>query len=229
MTLSPVAGKKDTADTQGSPVRPKTAQTTKRLPSAERQKLIVQRAASFFAEHGFDATTRDLAKHLGTTQPLLYKYFKGKDDLIDAVYKNVFLDVWDSEWDVILSDRNRPIIDRLIEFYRRYTDVIMERGWLRIYLFAGLKGVAITGSYIKLVEERLITRIVTEISVARGIDGASKPDARMIEIGWALQGSIFYHGVRKFAYGLEPHVDKNVVIGDVVRIFVEGWPSALKG
>lgn len=198
---------------------------TKRLPFDQRQKLIVRKAAEFFAEFGFGATTRELAEHLGTTQPLLYKYFKTKEDLINEVYKSVFLDVWDNSWDELLVDRSRPIDDRLIEFYSRYTDVIMNRGWMRMYLFAGLKNVWITSSYIRLVEERVIGRIAIEVCAARNIPLSKEVEARHIEIAWSLQGSIFYYGVRKYAYGLSPKIDKNLVIRDTVRIFVASWPE----
>ena len=202
-------------------------QKTKRLPFDQRRKLFVRKAAEFFAEFGFGATTRELGQHLGTTQPLLYKYFKTKEDLIDEVYKSVFLDVWDSQWDEILADRSRAVEDRLIDFYILYTDAIMNRGWMRIYLFAGLKNVGITSSYIKLVEERVIRRIATEICSARDIKLTKGTEDRYIEIAWSLQGSIFYYGVRKYAYDLSPRAEKNVLIRDTVAIYCAGWPRQI--
>ncbi len=203
------------------------SQKTKRLPFEQRRKLIVRKAAEFFAESGFAATTRELADHLGTTQPLLYKYFKTKKDLVDEVYKSVFLDVWDDSWDDLLIDRSRPVGERLVEFYARYTDVIMNRGWMRIYLFAGLRDVGITSSYIRLLEERIIRRIAVEICTANGIEFSTHNEADYIEIAWSLQGSIFYYGVRKYAYGLAPHTDKDFVIRNTVDIYVKAWPHEM--
>ncbi|HPG88311.1 MAG TPA: TetR/AcrR family transcriptional regulator, partial [Hyphomicrobium sp.] len=37
------------------------------LPAAEREQQIVEAAATFFAEHGFEGQTRELAKTLGIT------------------------------------------------------------------------------------------------------------------------------------------------------------------
>ncbi len=54
--------------------------------------MIVREAVSFFAEHGFEGQTRELARRLGITQPLLYRYFPDKAALIDRVYREVFLD-----------------------------------------------------------------------------------------------------------------------------------------
>ena len=44
-------------------------------------------AVELFAEKGFSATTRDIAEHLGIQQPLLYRYFSNKAELIERVYK----------------------------------------------------------------------------------------------------------------------------------------------
>src|SRR5215213_8212708 len=78
-----------------------------------------------------------LARRLGVTQPLLYRYFPSKDDLIKEVYRTVYLDPLETGWEQLLVDRSRPLRDRLLEFYRTYTDAIFTRKWLRIYLYSG--------------------------------------------------------------------------------------------
>ena len=71
----------------------------RRLAPEDREHQIVQAAIAFFARHGFDASTRDLAKELGVTQPLLYRYFPTKEALVDRVYEEVFVRRWNPEWD----------------------------------------------------------------------------------------------------------------------------------
>lgn len=110
-----------------------------RLSPGDRRDDIIRKATSFFSEHGFEASTRDLAKQLGITQPLLYRYFPSKDDLIREVYQKVYLDRWRPEWDTLLLDRSLTIRVRLQNFYEAYTDAIFTREWIRIYLFAGLR------------------------------------------------------------------------------------------
>jgi AcrR family transcriptional regulator len=61
--------------------QPKDSPKRKRLPSAERREEFIQQAIDFFAEEGFESSTRGLALKLGVTQPLLYRYFPSKDDL----------------------------------------------------------------------------------------------------------------------------------------------------
>ena len=67
----------------------------RRLSPDERRKEFVAKATEFFAEEGFAGGTRDLARRLGVTQPLLYRYFPSKDDLIKEVYRTVYLEPLD--------------------------------------------------------------------------------------------------------------------------------------
>src|ERR1700732_962240 len=90
----------------------------RRLSPDERRKEFVAKATEFFAEEGFAGGIRDLARRLGVTQPLLYRYFPSKDDLIKEVYRTVYLEPLDQGWDGLLADPSRPLRDRLIEFYR---------------------------------------------------------------------------------------------------------------
>src|SRR3546814_1522468 len=71
--------------------RKKTQTDTPRLPRAERERLIVEGAVQFFAEVGFGGDTRELAKRLNITHPLLFRYFASKNALIERVYQEVFI------------------------------------------------------------------------------------------------------------------------------------------
>ena len=95
----------------------------KRLSPDDRRKEFVAKATEFFSEEGFGGGTRDLARRLGVTQPLLYRYFPSKDDLIKEVYRTVYLEPLDTGWEKLLADRSRPLRDRLQEFYSAYTNV----------------------------------------------------------------------------------------------------------
>lgn len=53
-----------------------------RLPRAEREQQILDRAHARFAEHGYGAVTMDdVAADAGVTKPLLYAYFGNKERL----------------------------------------------------------------------------------------------------------------------------------------------------
>src|ERR1700758_801738 len=148
-----------------------------RLSPDDRRKEFVTKATEFFSEEGFAGGTRDLARRLGVTQPLLYRYFPSKDDLIKEVYRTVYLEPLDTGWEGLLTDRSRPLRDRLLEFYRGYTDVIFKRKWMRIYLYSGLKGLDINRWYVGVVRDKILARIIRECRHDAGLAAQSKPAA----------------------------------------------------
>jgi AcrR family transcriptional regulator len=194
----------------------------KRQAPEVRREEFIREAAEFFAAEGFGGGTRELAAKLGVTQPLLYRYFDSKEELIQAVYRRVYLDRWNPEWDALLSDRSRPLRLRLQVFYEGYTDAIFDREWLRIYLFSGLKGVEINRWYVSVVETRILSRIVAEFRHESGLAPRDPPDPADLELAWILQGGIFYYGVRKFVYELPVQEDKSGIISNALDVFFDG-------
>lgn len=194
----------------------------KRLAPDERRSAFIRKAAQFFAEEGFDGGTRELARKLGVTQPLLYRYFPSKDELIKEVYRTVYLDRWRQDWDVLLADRTLPIRVRMQRFYEAYTDAIFTREWIRIYLFSGLKGVEINRWYVGMVEERVLSRIIKEYRHEAGLLVPERAAPAELELAWVLHGGIFYYGVRKHIYGLPVVEDKARVIANALDVFLEG-------
>ena len=60
-----------------------------RLSKADRRKAIVENAAQLFAEVGFrGGTTRELAKRVGVSEPVLYEHFQTKRDLYAAIIED---------------------------------------------------------------------------------------------------------------------------------------------
>src|SRR5476649_2128517 len=92
----------------GAPIAVKSI--TRRLAPAVREKLIVQKAIQHFATHGFSGSTRELARQLDVTQPLLYRYFPSKEALIDRVYEEVYQ--WNPSWEELIKDRSVPLQER---------------------------------------------------------------------------------------------------------------------
>jgi AcrR family transcriptional regulator len=201
-----------------SSARPKQ----KRLSPDERRAEFLRKAAEFFAEEGFDGGTRELARKLGVTQPLLYRYFPSKDELIAEVYRTVYLERWKPEWDDLLGNRAMPIRQRLQEFYVAYTDAIFTREWMRIYLFSGLKGVDINRWYVGVVRDRVLKRIIEEYRHEAGLPVETEPAPAELELAWVLHGGLFYYGVRKHIYGSDVLEDKTRVIANALDVFLEG-------
>jgi AcrR family transcriptional regulator len=195
----------------------------RRLSPDDRRKEFVAKATEFFSEEGFGGGTRDLARRLGVTQPLLYRYFPSKDELIKEVYRTVYLEPLDTGWEVLLMDRARPLRDRLQEFYGNYTNVIFTRKWIRIYLYSGLKGLDINRWYVGVVRDKILTRIVGECRHQAGLDAQSRPTAPELEMAWVFHSGIFYYGVRKYIYESPVLDNKEQMICNAVDAFLAGY------
>ncbi len=193
----------------------------RRLSYDDRRAEFVEKAIEFFAEEGFDSSTRELARRLGVTQPLLYRYFPSKEDLIAEVYETVYVQRWHPDWDAMISDRSTPLRERLIKFYAAYTDVVFQRDWMRIFLFAGLKSGAINRRYIDRVRRRILEPIVREWRIEQGLDPGDLTDGET-ELAWSVHGGIYYFGVRTEIYGQKPVAGLQFVIETSIDSLLDG-------
>ncbi|MGF6774796.1 AcrR family transcriptional regulator [Paraburkholderia sp. GAS199] len=200
----------------------------RRLAPEVRERQIVAKAVDHFATHGFAGSTRELARQLGVTQPLLYRYFSSKEALIDRVYEEVYQ--WDSNWETLIKDRSVPIYNRLVRFYSLYAEVILRREWIRIFIFAGLTREGINSKYLSRLRERVFLPVMAEIRSSYDLPVATSPREREIdlELIWSLHASIFYLGVRKWIYGLPVSDDIDDHITRHIDAFLSGVPTALK-
>jgi AcrR family transcriptional regulator len=200
-----------------------------RLDPSEREAIIAREAVSFFAEHGFEGQTRELAKRLRITQPLLYRYFPSKEALIERVYQEVFVGRWKPSWGKIITDRSVPLKARLIHFYREYAEVILTYEWIRLFMFAGLKDLGLNARYLKMLRERAFDKVIEEIRVEYGRPSTDELPITVLEteMVWGLHAAIFYLGVRQFIYSMPLETDVNSIIDAKVATFLGGIRSVL--
>jgi AcrR family transcriptional regulator len=200
----------------------------RRLPPEEREQQIVSMAIEHFTRNGFSGSTRELAKQIGVTQPLLYRYFESKEALIDRVYHEVFQ--WRREWERQIADRSMPLVQRLRAFYVDYSSVILREEWIRIFIFAGLTREGINNKYLSKLRNRIFLPVLAEIRAEFGIGeprDAAEQEAE-IEMIWSLHASIFYLGVRKWVYGLKVPVDIEAAVRQQVDMFLNGAPATMR-
>jgi AcrR family transcriptional regulator len=200
--------------------RPRT-----RLTPMQRSDQILRGAILFFAERGFSGQTRELAQQLGISQGLLYRYFPTKEMLIERIYEELFVSRMKPEWDVGLSDRSTPLLSRLTRFYLDYATMLHDDEWGRIYLYSGLGGSDIARRFASHVTQNIFTRVIEELRREFRLPGLmakpmTEPES---ELMWALHGSIFYIGIRKWVYRLDP---PNDVEGAVRRIVAHFYGNA---
>ena len=218
------------AKARGGALAARAKPARRRLAPGERERQILDAAIEFFAEVGFGGQTRELSRRLGITQPLLYRYFPSKQDLIERVYRAVYLGPWDPGWERLLDDRRIPLRERLIEFYGRYTAVIFNPRWLRIYLYSGLLGVGFNKRYLARLERRVLARICRELRHEFGLPAPGRVPVRVaeMELVQGLQAAIFYHGVRKHVYGIDVLPETGRAIEIAVDAMLDGAPREMR-
>jgi AcrR family transcriptional regulator len=72
-----------------------------RMPAAKRREQLLETALALFASRGFaGATTSELARAAGVTEPIIYRHFKSKKDLFIAVIERtseITLEMWERQ------------------------------------------------------------------------------------------------------------------------------------
>ncbi|NDV89199.1 TetR family transcriptional regulator [Aurantimonas aggregata] len=206
----------DQSTTPGqSPVEP--AKARRRLSPDERRRMIVEGAVAFFSEVGLDGTTRELSCRLGVAQPLIYRYFGSKEELLEAVFQSVYIDRLDAAWHPALLDRSVPFETRLRNFYRNYTRAIFTYEWMRIFMFSGLAGADLNGRYLHQVETLYLKPLLAE---ARHAFPAADPQ---MEDVWSLHGGIIYLAIRKFIYRLPMPDDLGPLVEQMAQRFADSY------
>jgi AcrR family transcriptional regulator len=202
-----------------------------RLAPGERSDQILRGAISFFAERGFGGQTRELASQLGISQGLLYRYFPTKELLIERIYEEVFLRRFKPEWDVDLSDRAVPVLQRLVRFYLDYAIMLHDYEWGRIYLYSGLGGSGIARRFAEHVQGSIFTRVIAELRHEWELpDLARQPMSEQeAEMMWSLHGSIFYIGIRKSVYQVDPPRDVPATVQRIVESFYSNAHAQMVG
>ncbi|MET4517536.1 AcrR family transcriptional regulator [Bradyrhizobium sp. I1.7.5] len=212
------------------PVRKRTDTGSKSAPkrrnmrAADRERAIVDEAIRFFAEHGFEGQTRELAKRMGITHSAIYRHFPSKEALIERVYQEVYLSRWSPDWGSMIRDRSLSLETRLTRFYLDYVERVFEYNWVRIFVFSGMKSFGITGRYLDIVRREIIEPAAAELRHDLKLpDAKSHPlSERETELFWGLHGRIFYLAIRKFIYETPIPPDLDAIVRDAVQTFMDG-------
>jgi AcrR family transcriptional regulator len=200
------------------------AARTVRMAPEDRKKELVEKAAEFFSEEGFDAGTRQLARQLGVTQPLIYRYFASKEDLINEVYRKVYVSQWQDGWQETIRDRSRPLRQRLQAFYCSYAPAIFNRRWMRIFFFAGLKGLDINTRYLARVREELLIPMCEEMRAELGLESDLPITHAESELVWLMHGTVFYQGIREQIYRSVTAVDYDLALNTAIDMYLQKAP-----
>ncbi len=202
------------------------ASPRQRLLPGDRQHMILEGAISYFAEFGFDGRTRDLARHLGISQALLFRYFPSKAALIDRVYDVVFLNRWSPAWEPLIADRSQPLAARLKLFYKDYNRSVDRYEVIRISLFSALRGETISERYFTRIRERLIQPIVLEFrhTLELPMPPALPVSGHEEQLVFSLHATVIYGIMRK-------HVFHQLGVEDpdfMIDLYVDGFMAGAR-
>jgi len=217
-------GSRDTVTKAATP-RPRH-----RMAPQDRERLILDNALRFFAERGLAGETRELARRLGVTQSLIYRYFPSKDVLIERVYEKWFNESWNPAWTEWISERRLSLEERLLAFYRDYVRLVHTYEWVRLFAFSGLDGLPHHVRYVMRNREHIFPRIAGELRHDHGLPGLDELPMTEFEHDqiWALHATQFYIGQRRWLFGLATPRDVNDVMATRVHSYVTAAPALVK-
>jgi AcrR family transcriptional regulator len=196
----------------------------RRLSGEARERAIVEEAVKFFAEVGFDGDTRELARRMGVTQSLIFKYFPNKAALIERVYQEVYVGRWNPYWEVIIADRNIPLQERLTRLYGDYAKTALTWDWVRLFMFSGLRGEAINQRYLQFLRSHVLEPVATEIRADLGLPAPDVVPLTLaeIELVWGINARIFYFGQRRWIFNVPLEGDIDELIRLTISHFIAG-------
>ena len=172
--------------------------------------MMTSAAVAFFAKKGLAAQTREFAKSIGVSHALIFKYFESKDNLLECVFREVFVDHWSPSWIEDLSDRSIPLRDRLISFYTQYLGIANDYNWIRIVFQASLADEDLTRRYINEYLAQALRTMAREIRVHNVCKDQSEPSEAEMEKVWVAHAAIVYFAIRK-------HIHETAVMADTDR------------
>ena len=196
----------------------------------DRERFILDNAYRFFAERGLAGETRELARRLGVTQSLIYRYFPSKEVLIDRVYDKWFTEFWNPAWAAWISERRLGLEERLLAFYRDYVRVVHNYEWARLAAFSGIDGLRHHLRFVTRNREEIFPRIAGELRHDHGLAGFDEIPMTEFErdLIWSLHATQFYIGQRRWLFGLSPPRDVHEVVATRVHGFVTAAPPLIE-
>ena len=197
----------------------------------DRERFILRGAVAYFSDVGFDGDLRELAKRLGITHSLLFRYFPNKDALVERVYQEVFVSRWNPYWEMMIADRAVPFRTRLVSFYKDYAKTILDREWIRIFMYAGLKGSSINQRFLAMLRERLLVPLCRELRHELKLPTPEQiPISDFeVEVFVGNNSRIVYMAIRKWIYGIDLPLERaDDILETTLDIFLVGAAPVLK-
>jgi AcrR family transcriptional regulator len=224
--------KRHTEETDKSPKkrpRPKSARK-RNLPAEERRRELLEAALDIFSEKGMSITIQALADRVKVTQPLVHRYFRTRADLIDGIRQKIQFAHWDPGWRVLLTDRSRPLSERIPEFYASYLPQIYSGRWYRGFWYAALHDSTFAEVFLARVHEEILLSIIGETRHTFGYPSLEcKPATpREIELVWGMHSTNVFIGIRRYVYHTPVSPDIETTVNDQMRAYLHIVPEVME-
>jgi AcrR family transcriptional regulator len=182
-----------------------------------------------FAEAGMRITVQALADRVNVTQPLVHRYFPTKADLIAAICDRIQNAYWNPGWRDALTDRSRPLDQRIVEFYGAYLPHIYAESWYRGFWYAALTDPDFARPFIVRVERELLVSIVDEVRFRNGYPPVATVPvfAREMELVWGMHSTMVFVGIRRYVYHTDVSDDIEATAIDQMRGYLLVAPAVL--
>jgi AcrR family transcriptional regulator len=200
------------------------------LPADERRRLLLDAAMEIFSQKGLGITVQALADSVQVTQPLIHRYFPTKADLIGAIRDRIQNAHWDPTLREGLSDRTRPMEERLFDFYGRYLPHIYREPWYRGFWYAALADPTFAQTYLAKVTRELHTTIADEARFRFGYPPVKEVPVfeREIELVWGMHSTMVFVGIRRYVYHTPVSEDLDATVRDQVHAYLMTAPRVLR-
>ncbi len=199
-----------------------------RMTGTERRDAIVAASIRLFAEHGFrGTTTRQLAREVGVTEPVLYQHFRDKRDLYRAIIESKA-----SEGHERFERRMRRFLDRDDDegFFTALADLILSRfeedpDYVRLLLHSALEGHDLAKLFLDS-EVHCLYEMVAAYLTRRASQGALRAPNPYLTARMFF-GMVNHHGLVRVLF--EDHIvraGRKTVIREIVNTFLRGVTSS---
>ena len=192
----------------------------RRASAGDRQATLISAAASLFAAKGFNGTTtKEIAKAVGVSEALVFKYFPTKRTLYAAILAekvtvNELLDVVE----VAVAKRDDHRVFTMIASYRIRPGA--DSTFLRLLLFSALEGHELSelffGKHHQVFYDYLAAYIRTRIE-----DGAFRSVDPLLAAR-AFIGMVVHHRLLHEIFGVPMHQSHEVAVATYVDLFLAG-------
>jgi AcrR family transcriptional regulator len=206
------------------------SRSKRNLPAEERRRELLDAAVDIFSEKGMGITVQALADRVSVTQPLVHRYFRTRADLIADIREKIQFAHWDPAWREVLTDRSRPLCERIPDFYARYLPHIYSARWYRSFWYAALSDPTFAQEFLARVHEELLLSIIGEARFTFGYPALECRPAgpREIELVWGMHSTTVFLGIRRYVYHTPVSPDLQTTVVDQLRAYLHMVPEVME-